>query len=130
MHKRFSRSSLNRFLGREAVASDAFNSHAYGKVARDNTIVPSRKHALARREKTAVPSYQDSMVGSITQYRSAAPVATRKPEEIDPTTQNDEAIVGNRPRNGAKEAPKSGAASLEKRHHFIEPPKRNFNRFD
>jgi hypothetical protein len=68
------------------------------------------------------------MVGSIAQYRERMPLPPVKPEETKNTKSTD-GIIGNRPKSGKSEA-QSGDASKHRRHHFVEPPKRSFTRFD
>lgn len=114
-------------MGHEAVASEVVHSHAYGKVGRTHRSAPRPRHASSPRSM-AVPGYRDSMVGSIAQYRDRAPIAPRVPEK-EKDAQPDKKIIGNRPHSGAVDK-KSTDSAPAKRHHFIEPPKPRFNRFD
>ncbi len=124
MHNK-GRKNLHKYLSHASSADDVVNNHAYGKVARSHRPIPKRRPGPPRHG--AVASYRDSMVGSIHQYRSGvAPKATDP--KAGKETEND-AVIGNRPRSGASDAPKPKDASMERRHHFIEPPKRGFNRF-
>ena len=128
MFKRFNRSNLNKFLGHEAAPSEVTSSHVYGRVAKSNPPV----HRAPRRKTPARPQvvagYRDSMVGSVAQYRDRAPIAPQKPEETTPSLTSD-GVIGNRPKVSTDES-KTASAADRRRHHFVEPPKRNFHRFD
>ncbi len=124
MHNK-GRKNLHKYLTQASSAEDVVNNHAYGKVARSHRPIPQRR-SPGGSHKGTVAGYRDSMVGSINQYRSVAP------KTAEPAAGRDvsgEGIIGNRPRSGVSDVPKSKDASLERRHHFIEPPKRGFNRF-
>jgi hypothetical protein len=67
------------------------------------------------------------MVGSVAQYRDTASIAPRVPEKAEETHHKN--IIGNRPQSNAADKNATDKAGA-KRHHFIEPPKPRFNRFD
>jgi len=130
MLKRFKKSNLYRFLGHEAVADEVINSHAYGKVAKSSNTLPVRQRVPIQKRQN-VGGYRDSMVGSIAQYRDRTSAVPIKPQDTTTTTDQSENIIGNRPKSGTNDtAVNKDDASINRRHHFIEPPKRNFNRFD
>lgn len=120
------RKNLRPFLNQDIDAKDVLSSHAYGSVARKSNAVPSRPILQPRRQ--AGRGYGDSMVGSLSQYRGTVP---KQPKATEPKTSadSDAPVVGNRPQSDAGQDGKTGGNSAERRHHFIEPPKRGFNRF-
>ena len=127
MRKRFQISRLNKLIGREAASHEVAGSHAYGRVARDTPSVPRARPARPPRGKAS--GYRDSMVGSIAQYRDTTPIAPRRQEAVKDATKNGN-VVGNRPSSGRSEAGTGSSATGNRRHSFVEPPKRNYNRFD
>ena len=124
MHNK-GRKNLHKYLSQASSADDVVSSHAYGRVARSYRPVPKR-HVSTESPAGTIAGYRDSMVGSINQYRDA-PAQQEKPLERAPAPTSE--VIGNRPKSGEAQVTKNDAASIERRHHFIEPPKRGFNRF-
>jgi len=116
--------NLRPFLNQDIDAKDVLSSHAFGSVARKSNAVPSRP-ILQPRRKT-VRGYGDSMVGSLSQYRGTAPESP-KATEPKASASSDASVVGNRPQSGAGQDGKTGDNAVERRQHFIEPPKRGFH---
>lgn len=120
------RSKLTKRLMQVSDAEDVVRSHAYSRVAGQSRAVPVRRTPSRGQ---AVPGYRDSMVGSVAQYREKVPPRPTA-AGADTSPVSDQPIIGNRPASGTQDKGSIGADSLQRRHHFIEPPKRNFNRFN
>ena len=99
------------------------HSHAYGKVAKNRPSLTRPRHA-APVKRQSIAGYRDSMVGSIAQYRDAAPLPPRAPEAPEGKQPDAGGVIGNRP------ASTTASEAAPRRHHFVEPPKRSFHRFD
>ena len=130
MHNK-GRKNLHKYLMQAASADDVIHNHAYGKVAKKHKPIPKRRPSGSGSGSSTVASYRDSMVGSTVQYHHKTPVGPIKPDEhTPPDTAQDQDIIGNRPRSNVEDKPTDAQRSIERRRHFIEPPKRNFHRFD
>lgn len=120
------RHKLTKYLLKDTQTEEVVRSHAFSRVARTNRPVPTRRTAAPGQQ--AVGGYRESLVGSIAQYRDRLPVLPTTPAVEEPVS-TDENIIGNRPKSGTTDRGETGKNSVDRRHHFIEPPKRNFNRF-
>lgn len=143
MAKRYTRVNIHRFIDPDEDSSgrseDIFKSHAYSKAARSadasRLSLPQRREIA--RNRRLVGEYQQSQIGSLSnritlprhsQEEDAAPIAEDSPTE---------GMVGNRPKAGSSEPPRSEPAgspqdddtALKRRQHPIQPPRRNFGRF-
>lgn len=113
-------------MNQDVDAKDVLSSHVYGSAARNSNAVPSRPILQPRRQSGR--GYKDSMVGSLSQYRTAP---NEQPKVADtPDTGSDAPIVGNRAPHSGVESGKPGSNSIERRKHFIEPPKRGFHPYN
>ena len=115
------RNKLNKRLI-NASSDDVVRNHAYSRVAKENPTLPSRASLRPR----AHSSYRDSMVGSTSQYRDRLPPKLT-PDTKTPIASND-GVVGNRPSSSSVKN-SSADNTARRKHHFVEPPKRGFNRF-
>lgn len=131
MQKRSNKIHFHKLTNPDVDPDDILHSHAYRKVEiKDGPSLPTVKRSSPPDDKI-VFEYKNSMVGSIAQYHDKTPVRPRTPVADEKTVQDHEDIIGNRPRNSTHDTPEENDKdSVERRHHFIEPPKRNFNRFD
>jgi len=124
------RKNILKYLMQASSAEDVINNHAYAEVARNYKPIPKRRPQSDSTADVTIAGYKDSMVGSISQYQNTAPIPKDQTKTPDDTKQDQDGIVGNRPRSGTDNVSSSDQASIERRHHFIEPPKRNFNGLD
>lgn len=111
---------MNKRLGNEPSPGEVSGSHAYGRVAKTHVPIPrTRRVGLERRGK--IGGYRDSMVGSMAQYRSEPLPPMAKPDISETKPADAGGVIGNRPRSGGVDGPKS--------HGFTEPPRRGYDRF-
>ena len=114
--------NLHHRLMNVSDAEDVARNHAYSRVAGKSKAIPVRR---APSRGTVVPGYRDSMVGSIAQYRDKVPPRPGVMEAQNGAS-HDKPVLGNRPASGTIE---KGKNIGDGKRHFVEPPKRNFNRF-
>lgn len=133
MRKRFSRADLHKFLNKDSDASDVMRNHAYSKVGRGGEtsgMSLARRREMALQRKT-IADYRRSKLGGL-HDRPYVPIpkpTSDKAQGAEKQGDPDNTIIGNRQKGGIKDKDRQDTKSIERRHHFIEPPKRNFDKF-
>lgn len=129
MQKKKKQSDLHKYFYGETETDEILHSHAFRRVEKKvGPSLPRAQRLQASRYRT-VADYKQSMVGSIAQYRERITVQPRDAKTKTDTPPSDEGIVGNRPRSGKPDSQGGDNKTDGRRHHFIEPPRRNNNRF-
>ncbi len=120
--------NLRKLTGQDVTADAVLHSTVYGQAASTGSSSLPTNRRITPIVRQHIQSYRDSMVGSTIQYRTKVPDRPKESEsKIAPTPED--TGVGNRQKGGVTDKSQADAKSIERRHHFIEPPQRGFNRF-
>ena len=124
---------LNQFLGNAQSADDIGHSNGYGAVAggggAGGLSMDQRRKLL--NQPRVVGAYQYSRLGRQSSAIKARTADQARGRAYDASTDSlsDGAVTSNRQQGGIKDSTQVDTKSIERRQHFVEPPKRGYDKF-
>lgn len=120
---------LNQFLNQDMTADDANHTSGIGAGGAGGLSMEQRRKLL--NQPRVVGAYQYSRLG---RQGSSAKVRTvgedgKRVYDVSNDSFTNTSTPGNRHQGDVKELPKQDAQSVERRQHFIEPPKRGYDKY-
>lgn len=124
---------LNQFLNQGLSSDDVAHSNGYGAAAggggAGGLSMEQRRKLL--NQPRVVGAYQYSRLGRQSSSYKARTADSARGRVYDASSDSfsDAAKTGNRRHGGIKNAQQTNTQTVERRQHFIEPPKKNFDKY-
>lgn len=125
---------LNQFLNQDLTLNDVNHSSAYGAAAGGGGAggLSMDQRSKLLNQPRVVGAYQYSRIGRQGPAVKARTASQTKARVYDPNTdafQDDSSYGGNNRESSSIKNDKQIDKNIERRQHFVEPPKRNYDKF-